>query len=63
MYMWHKENDPYPVPAAYEYRNFYPSGLESWALFGFAVLDFDDEMIRVRYIDEYGYEHRSEIIK
>jgi Calcineurin-like phosphoesterase len=62
VYMWHKEADSYPSPASYEYRRYIQKGLERWALFGFAVLDLDDEAINVRYIDENGLEHRSERI-
>jgi hypothetical protein len=38
------------------------SGLERFALFGFAVLDFADSSIHVRYIDEYGDVERSETL-
>jgi len=62
VYMTHAENDPYPAPAFYEYRDFIDKGLERWALFGFAVLDFDGPEIAVRYIDENGKEHQRERI-
>lgn len=62
VYMTHDENDPYPVPGAYEYRAFIRRALESWALFGFAVLEFDGPKIAVRYIDENGTEHKREEI-
>lgn len=38
------------------------SGLEKFALFGFAVLDFAGENIQVRYYDEHGQVERSENI-
>jgi hypothetical protein len=60
VYMTHKEGDPYASPASWEFRAFIQSGLERWALFGFAVLDFDNEKITVRYIDENGKEIKRE---
>lgn len=56
VYMTHKEDDPYPVPGSYEHRGFTLSKLgEHFALFGFAVLDFNpDGTVAVRYIDENG---------
>ena len=62
VYMTHKENDPYPPPGSYEYRGHFDKGLERWAWFGFAVLDFDGPEIHVRYIDENGVEHKNERI-
>lgn len=62
VYMWHKETDPHAEPSTYEYRRAIKSGLESWALFGFAVLDFAGPVIEVRYIDEDGREHYKERI-
>jgi hypothetical protein len=60
--MLHKEGAPLPPPAAYEYRARIRSGLESWALFGFAVLDFDGGQINIRYLDEDGSEHHSQVV-
>jgi Calcineurin-like phosphoesterase len=62
-YMTHFENDPLPAPTTYEYRQFKRRGLECWALFGFAVLDFDGAQIKVRYIDENGTTHKQEILE
>jgi hypothetical protein len=62
VYMSHGEGDPYPPPATYEYRRFIQNGLERWALFGFAVLDFDGPAVHVRYIDEDGATHKTETI-
>ena len=62
VYMWHKDADPYVAPATYEYRKFIQNGVERWALFGFAVLDFDGPAITVRYIDEDGAIHKTETI-
>ena len=62
VYMSHNETDPYVPPATYEYRRFIQNGLERWALFGFAVLDFDGPKIDVRYIDEDGATYKTETI-
>jgi hypothetical protein len=62
VYMSHKETDPYVPPATYEYRKYIQNGVERWALFGFAVLDFDGPKIDVRYIDEDGHTHKTETI-
>jgi hypothetical protein len=43
-------------------RSFW-SGLEEFSLFGFAVLDFDDDRIKVRYFDEYGSIEKSETVE
>lgn len=54
-----------PVPAGvrYEYKGKFDTGLEEWAIFGFAVLDFDDRQIHVRYINENGEEHYRETLQ
>jgi hypothetical protein len=55
-----------PLPAnqgvVYEYRDGFDDLLESWNYFGFVVLDFDDDVINVRYINERNDEHKSEIL-
>jgi hypothetical protein len=51
-----------PAGVSYEYQGALDKGFESWALFGFAVLDFDDDRIHVRYINENGEEHFSETL-
>jgi hypothetical protein len=63
VYMSHYEQDPYPEPGQYEYRAYLDRGLELWALFGFAVLDFEGSSINVRYIDELGRTHKEERIE
>jgi hypothetical protein len=63
VYMSHKQNDPVPTPGSYEYRAFIEKGLEKWALFGFAVIDFEGPRLHVRYIDENGFEHKAEDIE
>ena len=49
------------VPESVEYVSTegFKSGIERFALFGFAVLDFDGPAIGVRYFDEYGNVERS----
>jgi hypothetical protein len=55
VYMNHKPSDPIPDPGVYEFRDYVAANpLEHWALFGFAVLDFHNDTISVRYIDERG---------
>jgi hypothetical protein len=56
VYMTHADNNQYPAPATYEDRRFIPKilGLEHWAYFGFAVLDFTGSQLDVRYFDEEG---------
>jgi hypothetical protein len=58
VYMKRRESDPLPAPADYEYR----ARRDEWALFGFAILDFNDDRIDVRLIDENGAEHRRATI-
>jgi hypothetical protein len=62
VYMPRTDADPLPDPATYEFRGSFVKGLETWALFGFAVLDFNGPEIAVRYIDENGCEHHHERI-
>ena len=64
VYMLHRQDAPYPDPVTYEYRDYLVKslGLEHFALFGFAVLDFAGSKIMARYIDEKGREHKREQI-
>jgi hypothetical protein len=62
VYQWKKQSDPVSEPAIFEYRGRFKEGLEQWALFGFAVLDFNGPNIDVRYINEDGDQHHSEKI-
>lgn len=62
VYMWRDEADAYPAPARYEHRKFIQNGLERWALFGFAILDFDGPELHVRYVDENGHAHHTETL-
>ncbi len=43
-------------------RKYIQNGLERWALFGFAVLDFNGPKIDVKYIDEDGATYKTEKI-
>ena len=52
-----------PAGVSYEYQGALEKGFESWALFGFAMLDFDDGRIHARYINENGEEHFSETLE
>jgi hypothetical protein len=62
VYMPRTDADPLPEPATYEFRDSFVKGLETWALFGFAVLELNGPEIAVRYIDENGREHHHERI-
>lgn len=62
VYMWRRKSAPYRPPVAYEYREFIRSGMEQWALLGFALLDFAGPEINIRYVDERGYTHNTETI-
>ena len=61
VYMWHKEDDPYPEPGEWEYRDFMldPNGKERWAYMGFAVVDLDGPDATVRYVNEDGVTHKT----
>jgi len=53
-----------PVPDSVSYLSTrgFRSGIERFALFGFAVLDFDGPQIHARYIDEYGEVELDEVL-
>jgi hypothetical protein len=53
-------NGPLPAGVQYVYEDALDEGFERWTLFGFAVLDFNNERITVRYINENGIMHHSE---
>ncbi len=63
VYMIHKEGGGYVKPAAFEDRRFIASGLEHWAMFGFAILDFEGDKIKVSYVDEKGAAIKSETVQ
>lgn len=54
---------PVPEGVAYVSTRGFRSGIERFALFGFAVLDFDGPQIRVRYIDEHGEPEWTEVLQ
>jgi Predicted phosphohydrolases len=62
VYMLHGAGDKVPEPGVYEFRERFGPGVEPWARFGFAVLDFAAEAIETRYIDETGEVYRTETI-
>lgn len=62
VYMTHDLDDPLPPSVQYQHRGGFRKGFETWALFGFAVLDFDGDRINVEYFDEHGSRHHDETI-
>jgi Calcineurin-like phosphoesterase len=62
VYMSREPDAPVAEPATYEFRRAFWKGLEHWARFGYAVLDFEGPAIEVSYRDENGEEdHRERI--
>jgi hypothetical protein len=61
VYMLHGDDGKYPAPAIFEDRRYIPKtlGLERWAYFGFAVLDFTGKRVDVAYFDETGAQSYS----
>ena len=51
-----------PEPVMRQLRDYFAAGVEHWALFGFAVLDFHGPMVNARYIDEWGRTRLEETI-
>jgi len=49
-----------PLGVSYEYKEGFRDLVEKWNYFGFAVLDFEDQVINVRYINERGNTHHEE---
>lgn len=62
VYQNHGEADPVPQPGIWEYRGHYDSYEGWWAKFGIVTLDFHDDTITVRYLNEDGGLDRSETI-
>jgi CHAT domain/Calcineurin-like phosphoesterase len=54
VYVAHPDDTTVQDPGAFEYRAYIKDGIEKWALFAFAVLEFDGPQLHVRYIDENG---------
>jgi hypothetical protein len=52
-----------PAGVAHEFRESFRDGLERFARFGFACLDFEEDAIGVRYISEDGVTHFKEVIR
>lgn len=61
VYLSRRQENPDP-PIAWEFRESFRKGMETWALFGFTVLDFDGPVIAARYLDENGQEVWNERI-
>ena len=57
-------DDPLPDQdgVVYEYRDGFDDLFESWNYFGFVILDFENDVINVRYINERNQEHKTEIL-
>jgi hypothetical protein len=51
-----------PEGVIWEFRDSFRDGFETFARFGFAVLDFDPDRLSVQYIDENGTVNRREEI-
>jgi predicted phosphodiesterase len=62
VYMTRKDGETVKLPGYYEYRDAIVTGLEHWAKFGFAVVDFDGPQLQVQYINEDGNVYKRETI-
>jgi len=63
VYAGSKPSDPLPPGVIWEHRESFTQGLETWALFGHAVLDLRGPEIDVAYYDENGVEERRETLR
>jgi hypothetical protein len=61
-YLIAREGDPYPDPLDYEYRRVHGNGLEPWDTFGFAVLDLDDDRMKITFVDEDENRHHIVVL-
>ena len=52
-----------PATVDYEFRDSFGGLFEHWSLFGFAVVDFEDDRMKVRYVNEDGQTHHEETLK
>jgi len=52
-----------PGDVQYELRDSLLSGLNRFTRFGFAVLDFDEGKVGVRYVNELGATHHAEVVE
>ncbi len=57
-YLVMKEGQRKPKPWGYEYLAKHGNWLEPWNTFGFAVLELSGAVMKVRYVDENGFEHK-----
>lgn len=60
VYVAHPDDTTVQDPGTFEYKAYIKDGIEKWALFGFAVLDFDGPQLHVKYIDENGTVFRED---
>ena len=60
--VWAELKKP-PSGVTYQYQEWLANGLEKFARFGFAVLDFYESNINVRYINELGIPHKDEVLE
>jgi hypothetical protein len=51
-----------PPTVSYQFQEFFESGLEKFARFGFAVLEFAGASVQVQYISELGQVHKVEVL-
>jgi hypothetical protein len=59
--VWAELKEP-PAGVTYQYQEWLASGFEKFARFGFAILDFCESKIKVRYINELGVTHKDEVL-
>lgn len=52
-----------PGGVTWEFRESFREGIEKFARFGFAILDFDSDALSVQYVGEDGAAYRAEVIK
>jgi Calcineurin-like phosphoesterase len=57
------DNSRTPSSVSWRLRKSFRVGLETWAMLGFAVLDFDGPKINIRYLNERGVKEKSETIE
>ncbi len=58
---WAKLEAP-PPTVSYQYQEYFESGLQKFARFGFAVLLFSGPDVHVQYVNELGQVHKIETL-
>lgn len=56
------ETQPNPPGVSYQFQDFVPGSQPHFARFGFAVMDFNQDQLRVQYLGETGAPHQQENI-